>query len=84
MTETVPEGGFVTLHNPHTGDPWECPAPAVEAWEAKGWTRAPASEKSLSSMNKDELLAAAAARGVTVEEGATKADILAAIQAQEG
>lgn len=84
MSETVTEGGFVTLYNPATGDPWPCPEPAVPDWEAKGWTRSPASEKSLSSMNKDELIAAAELRGITVEDGATKADILAAIESQEG
>jgi hypothetical protein len=83
MSETVTEPGFTTLYNPATGDPWPCPDPAVANWEAKGWTRAPASEKPLSSMSKPELEEAAAKRGVAVDAGATKAEIADAITAHD-
>lgn len=84
MSESTRDG-FVTIFNPATGDPWECPEAAVDFWTGeKGWTKEPKSEKALSSMNRDELVAAAAARGIEVPADATKADILAAINAQEG
>lgn len=41
-------------------------------------------EPALGSMNKAELLETAEAEGVTVEDGATKADIVAAIEAKRG
>lgn len=29
---------FVWLANPDTGAPWRCPADALDAWTARGWT----------------------------------------------
>lgn len=34
--------GFVTLYNPATDDPWECPEDAVEYWTGeKKWRKTP-------------------------------------------
>jgi hypothetical protein len=32
-----PQDGFTVLHNPTSGDPWNCPDDAVEVWTANGW-----------------------------------------------
>jgi hypothetical protein len=59
----------------------EQPAPVAPAETGEtGETGA----KSLDSQNKAELTATAEAEGVTVEDGMTKADIVAAIEAKRG
>lgn len=35
----------VLLKNPSTGDVWECPAEAAEAWQELGWKKATAADE---------------------------------------
>ena len=37
---------FVTLLNPATGDPWQCPARSVDHFKDKGWKVAPKAQQS--------------------------------------
>ena len=57
-------------------------APAEEAEEAKAEAPATEAVKANASMKKDELLAIAKEMGIEVAAKATKADILAAIEAK--
>jgi hypothetical protein len=39
MSENDAPEGFVTLFNPATGDPWNCPEGAVDGWLDLGWKK---------------------------------------------
>ena len=57
MSQYAPEGTFVTLFNPATGDPWQCPTDAVEHYVEKGWSKTAPTKK-----------AAEAAKGVKAND----------------
>lgn len=69
----------VRLRHPETGGEWDCPAAAVDGWKELGWQ-----EESLQSKTKAQLSEIAAERGVIVDATATKADMVAALESQEG
>lgn len=69
----------VRLRHPESGGEWDCPADAVEGWEALGWQR-----ETLQSKTKAELQDIAAERGVTVDPASSKADMVTAIESSEG
>ena len=45
---------LVKLRHPETRGEWMCPAPAVEAWLAKGWQRAEAETAAAKYTGKDK------------------------------
>ena len=69
----------VRLRHPETGGEWDCPAAAVDGWKELGWV-----EETLQSKTKAELQGIAAERGVNVDTSTSKADIIAAIEGNEG
>lgn len=69
----------VRLRHPETGGEWDCPAAAVDGWKELGWQ-----EASLDSKTKAELQQIAADRGVAVSSSSSKADLVSAIESQEG
>ena len=69
----------VRLRHPETGGEWDCPAAAVDGWKELG-----GQEDALQSKTQAALQGSAAERGVTVDAATSKADIIAAIEGNEG